>query len=90
MRLIWIKSFQKWGELAGSATAQLTDLFPIIQKLPKFLRPQVRHAEKLHVIEKDLYVRLWMRTKRSLETGSGHVRKSHLLEQSSVILFHDR
>ena len=45
-----------------------------IQKLPKFLRPNVREAERLHQIEKKLYVGLWMRAKRGLEDGTGHVR----------------
>lgn len=67
------KSFTKWGELAGSASAQLTDLFPVIQKLPKALGPNVRYAEWLHQKEKELYVGLWMRAKRGLEDGTGHV-----------------
>lgn len=67
------QSFERWGKLAGSAAAQLADLFPVIQSLPRALSPQVRTAEMLHKKEKDLYVRLWMRAKRALETGKSHV-----------------
>lgn len=72
-KLTWNQSFCKWGELAGSASAQLTDLFPIIQRLPKVLGPNVKYAEGLHEKEKDLYVGLWMQAKRSLEQGTSHV-----------------
>ncbi|OAG44327.1 hypothetical protein AYO21_01323 [Fonsecaea monophora] len=68
-QLFW--SFERWGELAGSASAQIVDLFPILQKLPKALAPNVRYAEKLHKIEKDLYLGHWMRAKRGLENGTG-------------------
>lgn len=76
------QSFEHWGELAGSASAQLADLFPVVQALPEALNPQVRTARKLHDKEKDLYVRLWLRAKRGLETKTGlvssikHVRTS--------------
>jgi hypothetical protein len=67
------QSFERWGELAGSASAQLADLFPVVQALPQALNPQVRTARKLHEKEKDLYVRLWLRAKRGFETKTGLV-----------------
>ena len=69
----FLQSFERWGKLAGSAAAQLTDLFPMMQSLPRLVAPGVREAEGLHEKEKDLYVRLWMRAKRGLEDGTGHV-----------------
>jgi hypothetical protein len=69
-----LQSFERWGKLAGSASAQLVDLFPILQLIPRALSPPVRTAQKLHEKEKDLYVRLWMRAKRGLESGTGHVQ----------------
>ncbi|KAK5445145.1 hypothetical protein LTS15_010236 [Exophiala xenobiotica] len=68
-QLFW--SFERWGELTGSASAQLADLFPIIQKLPAALTPNVSYATKLHQKERELYVGHWMRTKRGLEAGTG-------------------
>ncbi|EXJ79927.1 cytochrome P450 oxidoreductase [Capronia epimyces CBS 606.96] len=68
-QLFW--SFEHWGELAGSASAQLVDLYPILQKLPRAIAPNVRYAENLHEIEKKLYVGLWMQAKRGLENGTG-------------------
>ncbi|KAK5199669.1 hypothetical protein LTR92_000210 [Exophiala xenobiotica] len=68
-QLFWC--FERWGELTGSASAQLADLFPIIQKLPAALTPNVSYATKLHHKERELYVGHWMRTKRGLEDGTG-------------------
>jgi hypothetical protein len=69
------QSFERWGELTGSASAQLADLFPVIQKLPAALTPNVSYATKLHQKERELYVGHWMRTKRGLEDGTGLVSK---------------
>ncbi|CAK7225230.1 hypothetical protein SEUCBS140593_005832 [Sporothrix eucalyptigena] len=63
--------FEKWGELSGSASAQLADLYPVFQKLPSFLAPNVYYARKLHTAERDLYVRHWMRSKKALDNGTG-------------------
>ncbi|KAK5162733.1 uncharacterized protein LTR77_011216 [Saxophila tyrrhenica] len=82
-QLFW--SFERWSKLAGSASAQLTDLFPAIQSLPRFLSPQVREAEWLHGKEKDLYVRLWMRAKRGLEAGTGHKVEQFNDDQAAYI-----
>lgn len=71
---VFVQSFERWGKLAGSASAQLADLFPIIQSLPRALSPNIGYAEMLHKKEKDLYVRLWMRAKNALESGKGTVR----------------
>ncbi|GIZ40708.1 hypothetical protein CKM354_000403600 [Cercospora kikuchii] len=69
LQLFW--SFERWGKLAGSASAQLADLFPIIQSLPRAISPNIGYAEMLHKKEKDLYVRLWLRAKNALESGKG-------------------
>ena len=70
------QSFGKWGELAGSASAQLVDLFPVFRKLPRWLAPNVKYSERLHEIEKRLYVDLWMQSKKALHDHSCHVRGS--------------
>lgn len=68
-----VQSFERWGELVQSGSAQLADLFPVMQKLPAFLTPNVTYAKTLHQIEKDLYVGQWMQAKRGLEDGTGLV-----------------
>ncbi|KAK7416280.1 hypothetical protein QQZ08_012054 [Neonectria magnoliae] len=65
------ESFEKWGELAGSSSAQLADLFPILQKLPTFMTPNVRYAKKLFEVERKNYVGQWMRSKEALDSGKG-------------------
>lgn len=68
------QSFEKWGEVSGSASAQLADLYPIMQKLPRIIAPNVRYAEQLHKVEKRLYVSHWLRAKQGLDEGTGLVR----------------
>ncbi|KAH6879558.1 cytochrome p450 monooxygenase [Thelonectria olida] len=63
--------FEKWGELSGSSSAQVADLYPVLQKLPNFLAPNVNYAKRLHKIEKKLYVGHWMRAKNAILDGTG-------------------
>ncbi|KAH7131541.1 cytochrome P450 [Dactylonectria estremocensis] len=65
------ESFEKWGQLAGSASAQLLDLYPIMQKFPELIAPNVRYAKRLHQIEKKNYLYHWMKAKKALDTGTG-------------------
>ncbi|KIV84705.1 hypothetical protein PV11_00473 [Exophiala sideris] len=63
--------FEKWAEVTGSAAAQVLDLFPILQKLPKFMVPNYRYAEALHKEEKKLYVGHWLNAKKAIKDGTG-------------------
>ncbi|EXJ80110.1 hypothetical protein A1O1_08252 [Capronia coronata CBS 617.96] len=63
--------FEKWAEVTGSSSAQILDLFPILQRLPKFLLPNYRYAEKLHQEEKALYVGHWLNAKKAIKDGTG-------------------
>ncbi|KAJ4986250.1 cytochrome P450 [Stagonosporopsis vannaccii] len=63
--------FEKWGDLIQTPSAQLLDLFPILQRLPASLRPNYRYAQRLHEREMQLYLGHWMQTKRGLEAGTG-------------------
>lgn len=67
------QSFESWGELSGSAGAQLADLYPIMQKLPSSIAPNVSYTKHLHEVEKKLPVGHCMRKKRGLENGTGLV-----------------
>lgn len=52
----------------------MLDVFPILRKLPPFLRPNFRYAQELHRKESSLYVGHWMNTKKQLLEGKGKVR----------------
>ncbi|KAK5079301.1 hypothetical protein LTR64_002276 [Lithohypha guttulata] len=65
-------NFANWGELAASGSAQILDLFPILQKLPKWLAPNVKYAESLFKKESAHYLRMWMRAKEGLRNGDSH------------------
>ena len=67
------QGFEKWAEVTGSAAAQVLDLFPILQKLPKALVPNYRYAEALHKEEKKLYVGHWLNAKKAIKDGTGKV-----------------
>lgn len=69
------QGFEKWGELAGSSSAQLVDLYPILQKLPDFVAPNVSYAKKLFAVERKNYVGYWMKSKQALDSGKGMVRQ---------------
>ncbi|KAF2827188.1 cytochrome P450 [Ophiobolus disseminans] len=63
--------FEKWGELAAGPSSQLLDIYPVLRRLPPFLRPNYRYAQGLHKTEMELYLGHWMATKRGLENGTG-------------------
>ncbi|KAF7166314.1 hypothetical protein CNMCM6106_002172 [Aspergillus hiratsukae] len=65
------ESFEKWGELSGSSSAQLADLYPFMQKLPDVLAPNVNYAKRLFAVEKKNYVGHWMKSKQALDSGKG-------------------
>ncbi|KAH7159405.1 cytochrome P450 [Dactylonectria estremocensis] len=83
------RCFEKWGQLSGSSSAQLADLYPVLQKLPNFLAPNVSYAKRLHEVEKKLYVGHWMRAKKAIVDGTGlpcfcdDIYKSQLNEKFS-------
>ncbi|KAI0868661.1 cytochrome P450 [Hypoxylon argillaceum] len=64
-----IHGFEKWSELAGSQTAALLDVFPILRRLPDVFLPTKRYAKGLHKKEYDLYVGHYLTAKRKLKEG---------------------
>ncbi|KAI1125417.1 cytochrome P450 [Nemania abortiva] len=64
-----VHGFEKWSELAGSQTAALLDVFPILRYLPDVFLPTKRYAKKLHEKEYDLYVGHYLTAKRKLKEG---------------------
>lgn len=71
------KCFEKWGEVAGSSSAQLVDLYPVLQKLPEFIAPNVKYARELYKVERKLYVGHWLRSKKALDAGTGLVSREN-------------
>ncbi|KAK1466422.1 hypothetical protein CCUS01_01272 [Colletotrichum cuscutae] len=65
------ESFENWGKLSGSSSAQLADIYPFIQSLPSSIAPNVRYAKQLYKIESQNYLRHWMMSKKALDYGTG-------------------
>ena len=78
-----MQGFERWAELAGSAAAQILDLFPPLQHLPSFLVPNYRYAQKLHKKEKGLYMGHWLKAKAGIGDGTvmvwSHSTSGHAL-----------
>lgn len=67
------KGFEKWTAIVGSASAQILDVYPILRKLPEFLRPNYRYAKKLHEKELELYRGHWVEAKQRVLEGTSMV-----------------
>jgi hypothetical protein len=82
------QGFERWSELAGSQTAALLDVFPILRYLPDAFLPMKRYAKGLHMKEYDLYVGHYLTAKRKLKEGKAKVRISYhpLLNSSEALL----
>lgn len=68
------------------ASSQLLDLYPLLQKLPVFCRPNYNYARELHREEMSLYLSHWMNTKKGLQDGTGKVRKRVCSPESFVLI----
>ncbi|KAI1611235.1 cytochrome p450 monooxygenase [Exophiala viscosa] len=62
---------EEWGKVSESGSAQLADLYPILQKLPQFLLPTVRKAQHVHKVGRELYTSHWLKAKQHLKDGTG-------------------
>lgn len=74
-----VKTFHKWTDAVESVSSFVFDAFPILQKLPTFLTPIVKHAKKLHEVESENYMHHWLATKKRLQEGNNLVCYSTLL-----------
>ena len=70
------QTVEEWGKVSESGSAQLADLYPILQKLPHFLLPTVRKAKHVHQVGRELYTGHWLKAKDQLEEGTGMVSVS--------------
>lgn len=62
--------FEEFGKINQSPEALLLDVFPILRSLPGWIIPAKTKAEKLHQLEKPLYLRHWMNAKHNVENGN--------------------
>ncbi|EXJ70408.1 uncharacterized protein A1O5_06476 [Cladophialophora psammophila CBS 110553] len=60
-----------WSEVSESASSQLADLYPILQKLPSFMLPSVRKGRHVHQVGRELYTEHWLKAKQQLKDGTG-------------------
>ena len=70
MKTNGLQGFEHWAEVAGSAAAQVLDLFPLLQRLPRFMVPNYLYAQRLHKKEKQLYMRHWLNAKEGIQSGT--------------------
>ncbi|KAI1363146.1 cytochrome P450 [Xylaria arbuscula] len=63
------QGFEKWSEIAGSQTAALLDVFPILRHLPDVFLPIKRYAKELHKKEYDLFVGHYLTAKKKMKEG---------------------
>ena len=68
-----VQTVEEWGKVSAGASAQLADLYPVLQRLPNFLFPTVRQAEHVHKVGSELYTNHWLNAKEDLEKGTGLV-----------------
>ncbi|GAW19712.1 hypothetical protein ANO14919_092010 [Xylariales sp. No.14919] len=59
----------KWSQLAGSQSAALLDVFPILRRLPDAVLPSRRYAKKLHEKELAMYLGHYLSAKKRLLEG---------------------
>ncbi|OAL39602.1 hypothetical protein AYO20_00999 [Fonsecaea nubica] len=63
--------FNGWSEVSESASSQLADLYPILQKLPNFMLPSIRKGKHVHQVGRELYTEHWLKAKQHLKDGTG-------------------
>ncbi|KAI0134463.1 cytochrome P450 [Xylariales sp. AK1849] len=61
--------FGQFCEVTGTQAAALLDVFPFLRHLPDVFLPMRRYAKELHRKEYDLYVGLYLDTKKKLKDG---------------------
>jgi len=70
------QTVEEWGKVSESGSAQIADLYPILQKLPHFLLPSVAKAKHVHKVGRELYTSHWLKAKQALKDGTGLVSAS--------------
>ncbi|KAF2084769.1 putative cytochrome P450 [Saccharata proteae CBS 121410] len=64
------EGFSQFAVVTQTATAALVSFFPILRHLPDFLSPTQALAKKLHIRERELYLRHWIHAKDAAKKGT--------------------
>lgn len=62
--------FSEFAEINQTGAAAFLDFFPILRRLPDFALPAQKKAKELHRVERELYMRHWMRAKNEWKDGT--------------------
>ncbi|USW56371.1 Putative cytochrome P450 [Septoria linicola] len=62
--------FSEFADINMTGVAALLDAFPIIRKLPDFILPTQKKAKELHKVERELYLKHWLRAKKEIKDGT--------------------
>lgn len=62
--------FSEFAVLNQTGTAALIDFYPWLRKLPDFMLPTKSKARELHKVERELYLRHWLRAKKEIADGT--------------------
>ncbi|KAF2211351.1 hypothetical protein CERZMDRAFT_85519 [Cercospora zeae-maydis SCOH1-5] len=62
--------FTEFADINMTGVASLLDAFPIIRKLPDFILPLQKKAKELHKVERELYLKHWLRAKNEIHEGT--------------------
>lgn len=73
-----------WGDVSANGVAQLADLYPILRKLPSFLFPTVKRAQKIHEAGRELYTSKWLQAKNGCKDGTTPVSLYHSVSPDTL------
>ncbi|KPI40314.1 Fumitremorgin C synthase [Cyphellophora attinorum] len=62
--------FAEFAEINQTGAAGLIDFYPILRGLPDILLPTRKKAKQLHSVEKQLYLKHWLSSKKAIRDGT--------------------
>ena len=64
------EGFERFAIATQGHSSQLLDAFPVLQNLPDFMVPMRQYARSLHLEEKALYMKHYLRVKDGIRNGT--------------------
>jgi cytochrome P450 len=62
--------FAEFAEINQTGAAGLIDFYPVLRRLPDILLPTRKKAKQLHQVEKQLYLKHWLNSKKAIRDGT--------------------
>jgi hypothetical protein len=62
--------FSEFADINQTGTAALIDFYPLLRRLPDWILRTQKKAKDLHKVERELYLKHWMRAKAEIGEGS--------------------